>query len=534
MDGSTVKVLLVEDDEDDYVLVRDLLAETEGAAHVLDWVSSYDAGLEAIRRQGYDVCLLDYRLGRDTGLDLLREAVAAGCKAPLILLTGQGDRDVDLAAMRGGAADFLPKDRLTPDLLERSIRYAIERRRTEEALRQAQKMEAVGRLAGGIAHDFNNMMTVVCGFSETLLDQLPPDAPVRELVEEIRKAGERCAALTRQLLAFSRKQLFALRALDLNAVLAGMENMLRPLLGEDIDLVLALDPALGRVRGDPAQLEQVILNLCANARDAMPRGGRLALATANVELSEEDAQRPREVRPGPYILLEVVDTGCGMDAVNLTHVFEPFFTTKGVGEGTGLGLATVYGIVKQSGGSIRAQSEPGRGTTFRVYLPRYEEDVSAAAVPAAPPAVAPAPGGRETVLVVEDEEAVRGLVRHILQRAGYAVLEAQDGAEALGVCGQHGGPIDLLLTDLVMPRMGGAELVARLGPLRPEVRVLYLSAYTEEVLARWGIHEARAAFLQKPFTPDALTCKVREVLDQGVRGQGSGVREEGLRLIPDP
>jgi len=531
MVGSPVRVLLVEDDEDDCVLVRRMLEQSEGATYALEWAANYDAGLTAIRRQKHDVGLLDYRLGGRTGLDLLNEAVAAGCKSPLILLTGRGDREVDLAAMRAGAADFLPKDRLSADLLERSIRYSIERRRSDEQLRQAQKMEAIGRLAGGVAHDFNNLMTVVIGFSEALQACLPPGDPAREQIDKIHKAGARCASLTQQLLAFGRKQLFSLRHLDLNSVVNGVVSLVRPLLGTNIELTVTLGPNLGRVRADPVQLEQVVMNLCVNARDAMPRGGRLALTTSNVELTEDDVRRRSELRPGRYVVLTASDTGCGMDPDTLTHIFEPFFTTKGPGQGTGLGLATVYGIVKQSDGYIFAESQLNSGTTFRVYLPRHEvlTPIEAAAAPAHPTTTT---DGRETILVVEDEDAVRALFQQVLRGAGYDVLSARDGLEALSLCSRHPETIDLVLTDLVMPFMSGAELATRLSKLRPGMRTLYVSGFTEDALAIHGVQEKHAAFLQKPFSLVDLTRKVRDVLDQGLPVNSASPEKNGATRQP--
>ncbi|MBI3454881.1 MAG: response regulator [Candidatus Rokubacteria bacterium] len=384
-------------------------------------------------------------------------------------------------------------------------------RQTEQLL-QAQKMEAVGLLAGGVAHDFNNLLTVIQGRGELLQNRLTPDDPLRRHVELIQSTAERAATLTRQLLAFSRKQVLQPQVLDLNAVVSGMEKMLRRLIGEDIALVTALDPGLGRVKADLAQLEQVILNLVVNARDAMPHGGRLTLETASVEWDETAARRDHGIPPGRYVVLGVSDTGVGMNAAIKAHIFEPFFTTKGPGKGTGLGLATVYGIVNQSGGGVTVDSEPERGATFRVYLPRVEQEAAGAkeAESRVPPR-----RGSETVLLVEDEEGVRDLTREILESYGYAVLEAADGSAALRVSARHPGPIHLLLTDVVMPEMSGSELARRLRPLRVEMKVLYASGYADDTIVRHGVSAARAALLPKPFTPEALGFKVREVLDTG-------------------
>jgi PAS domain S-box-containing protein len=386
-----------------------------------------------------------------------------------------------------------------------------ERRVLEEQLRQAQKMEAVGRLAGGVAHDFNNLLTVINGYGDLVLAGLPAEDPNRELVREVVAAGQRAAGLTRQLLAFSRKAIVEPRPLNLAAVVADVDRMLRRVIGEDIQLVVAADPAVGTVRADPGQVEQVILNLVVNARDAMPTGGRLTIETRNVSLDESyAAAHPPEVRPGEYVMLAVSDTGCGMDAATAARAFEPFFSTKGE-RGTGLGLATVHGIVRQSGGHVAVYSEVGVGTAFKVYFPRAEAVPPDAKTRAGLAAV---PRGTETVLLVEDENAVRELARRVLRDFGYAVLEARDGAEAVRAATEHPGPIDLVATDVVLPRGSGREVAERVAAVRPGARVLFLSGYTDDAVVRHGILQGEVNFLQKPFTPAALALKVREVLDQ--------------------
>jgi PAS domain S-box-containing protein len=385
-----------------------------------------------------------------------------------------------------------------------------ERQRLEEQLRQAQKMEAVGRLAGGVAHDFNNLLTAILGSAELLLGRLGPDHPERVEAEEIRKAAMWAADLTRQLLAFSRQQVLDPQVFDLSAVVADMDKMLRRLVRADITFRTHLAPDLGAVRADPGQIEQVIMNLAVNACDAMPGGGTLTIATANVELGAGHEQEQGPETPGCYVMLTVSDTGMGMTATTQSHIFEPFFTTKERGKGTGLGLSTVYGIVKQSEGYVWLESEPGRGTTFRVYLPRVDAPVEASA-PA--PVRAASLGGDETILVVEDQEPVRRLTRKVLETQGYAVLAAADGPEALRMAERHPGTIHILVTDVVMPGMSGREVGRRLAAGRPEMRVLYLSGYADDSIVRHGVVEPGLAFLQKPFTPETLSRRVREVLD---------------------
>jgi two-component system, cell cycle sensor histidine kinase and response regulator CckA len=384
-----------------------------------------------------------------------------------------------------------------------------ERRQLEEQFRQSQKMEAVGRLAGGVAHDFNNLLTIINGYGELMLGNLPNADPNRELVREVVAAGERASGLTRQLLAFSRKAIIEPRVLDLRAVVTDVERMLRRIVGEDVQLSVAADPEVGAVRADPGQVEQVILNLVVNARDAMPRGGRIIIEVRNVELDETYSRTRPDARPGPHVLLAVTDTGCGMDEATVARVFEPFFTTKGE-RGTGLGLATVHGIVRQGGGHVSVDSEVGHGTAFKVYLPRAENPRPAAG---ARPGGAAAPRGSETVLLVEDEEGVRKLTRYVLLACGYTVVGARDGAEALRLAEQHTGRIALLLTDVVMPGMSGREVAERLGKMHPGIKVLFVSGYTDDEVVRHGILEAQVAFLQKPFSPTSLAVKVREVLD---------------------
>ncbi|MCM2256356.1 MAG: response regulator [Vicinamibacteria bacterium] len=399
-------------------------------------------------------------------------------------------------------------------------RCLSEQKALEAQLRQAQKMEAIGQLAGGVAHDFNNILGVITGFAGILLARLPPADPLCRHAQEVANAAQRGAGLTRQLLAFSRQQALAPRVLDLNPVVSGMVAMLRRILGEDVDLLMALAPDVPLVRVDPGQVEQVLLNLAANARDAMPTGGRLTIETADIYLGEAYARRHVEVRAGPYTMIAVSDSGRGMDEQTQARIFDPFFTTKEPGKGTGLGLATVYGIVKQSGGHISLYSEPGVGTTFKVYLPQVGEEAETAASVEASAELAPtleAPGGAETILVVEDEPALRAVIQEVLEDHGYTVLVAADGLEALAVAEAGLPSLDLLLTDVVMPRLNGPDLFARLARSRPSLLCLFMSGYTGHAALNNGAFPGGHGWLDKPFTPDGLLRKVREALDAQAR-----------------
>ena len=757
--SEAIKVLLIDDDEDDYILTRELFSLVKKGDYKLDWTSSYEEALTLAGRGEHHVCLVDYRLGERTGVELIREARAKRVTTPMILLTGAGDYDVDVQAMQAGATDYLVKNETSPSRLERTIRYAVqlnverghaedeirrsegrfrrvvesnmlgiffwarggeitdangaflnmvgytrddlgtarmhwkemtppeycqmdekalrelaasgvcetyekeftgkdgnrisilmgaakfeveensgvafvldisdrkraeesvmnsesqfralfenaldavlisddlglyvdanpaacellgmpydvvigckltdftervpktpashtqqqfleagatnrvfslarldgtivevdstmtanflpgrhlsilrdvtERRKLEEQLRQSQRLESVGMLAGGIAHDFNNLLTVITGYADLTQTRLDKADPLARYIEEINKAAVRAASLTRQLLAFSRRQVLQPKVLDLNSVIANIEKMLSRLVGEDMELRTSLAPELGRVKADPGQIEQVIMNLAVNARDAMPKGGKITIETANVYLDEEYARQHIAVKPGWYVLLAVSDNGHGMDAETQKSIFEPFFSTKPVGKGTGLGLATVYGIVKQSSGNIWVYSEVGVGSSFKIYLPLVEGEIAEA-----PEAVAQlqARAGTETILLAEDEEIVRNLARESLKLYGYQVLDAATAGEAMLIAEQHDGPIHLLLTDVVMPRMNGKELAERMGSLRPDMRVLYMSGYTDQSIVHHGVLDEGIAFIGKPFTPNALVLKVAEVL----------------------
>jgi PAS domain S-box-containing protein len=646
-DIAPIRVLLVEDDEDDYLITRDLISSIPGGRYELDWVNHYDAGLEAIRRRTHDIALVDFRLGAQTGLDLLRESRELGASLPILLLTGQGDREVDEEAMRAGAADYLVKGQLSADVLERAIRYANERRsagenlrrerdlisrvmetspvgiltldRTgritfansqaeqllglareaihkgachisecrftalesgqnrplsapfdelrlssqpvqgvryaldrpgerrvilslnatplrddsgapdgsvitvediterldlEAQLRQSQKMESVGQLAAGVAHDINNILTIILGHVGMLMAAAPPNSASIKPLWQVSAAAERAARFIRQLLMFSRRQVIQSRVLEVNAVLRGMGSLLPRMLGEDVIIETSYAADLPLVEADVGMLEQVVMNLAVNARDAMPKGGRLRLVTAVAEIDETYARSRPEARPGRFVHLSVSDTGCGMDAKVLARIFEPFFSTKEVGRGTGLGLATVYGIVKQHHGWIEVESQVGTGSQFSIFLPATDKAADQSAEPTVNLELIR--GGRETILLVEDEHILRELVVTVLREYGYTVLEAPSGDAAIRVWDQHHTFIDLLLTDVVMPGgMNGYELARRLREQRPDLPVIYSSGYSAE-RTKEEIELDGYAFLPKPYLPRQVAQLVRQSLDGAI------------------
>ncbi len=462
-----------------------------------------------------DLVISDYSLPGIDGMAVLQTVREMNTDVPFIFVSGTIGEERAIESLKGGATDYVVKDHLAGFLskVRRALREADDRerrRKLEQELRQAQKMEAIGRLAGGVAHDFNNLLTVITGYARLALGRAAPGDPLSGDLEEVIRASEGAASLTRQLLTFSRRHVTAPTVLNINQRVSEMTKMLKRIIGEDVELVTKLEPELGNVKADPGQVEQVIMNLAVNARDAMPGGGTLTIETRNVTLDEAEALEHPEAPPGPHVLLTMSDTGTGMSAETKAHLFEPFFTTKDLGKGTGLGLSTVYGIVRQSGGSVDVTSEPGQGATFRIHFPRVEERVE----PGRETRVSKrGPAGSETVLLVEDSDSLRRLVHHVLLKHGYTVLLACDGEHALNVSDEHNGPIHLLVTDVVMPRMGGLELAKRLLQTRPDTRVLYTSGYIEGTGLEHVAKEGKLAFLAKPFTPEELARRVREALE---------------------
>ena len=522
--NKALRALIADDSENDVLLLLRVLRKA-GYEPVYERVWTAPAMKAALQRQAWDIVISDYEMPNFGGFEALQLLKESGHDLPFILVSAVVSEETAVAAMKAGAHDYIMKRnlaRLVP-AIERELREAQTRvarkaaeaalRQSEEQLRQVQKIEAMGRLAAGVAHDFNNILTAIMGHSELLLRQLDAGDPRRKNAEQIEKVAHLAAGLTRQLLIFSRKQVIEPRVLDLNAVILDIKKMLRRLIGENIEFCTLLDPAAGHIKADPGQIEQVIMNLAVNARDAMPTGGKLTVATANTALDKNCLKNFPDMDAGNYVMLAVTDTGTGMSEEVKAHLFEPFFTTKPSGKGTGLGLATCFGIVKQNTGHITVQSELGSGTTFKIYFPQVQSAIEPLRVRNRPAEVA---GGNETVLLVEDEPVVRELAVATLREKGYTVVEAVNGEEGLRLAQQHDGKIDLVLTDVVMPVMGGKEMADALRSSHPNTRVLFTSGYTEDALGHHGVLRPGILFLPKPYLTATLARKVREVLDEGL------------------
>ena len=519
--NKALRALIADDSEDDvFFLLREL--RKGGYELVYERVSSAPAMKAALERQAWDIVISDYEMPHFGGFEALQLLKESGHDLPFILVSAVVSEETAVAAMKAGAHDYIMKRklaRLVP-AIERELREAqtrLARKAAEEALcqseeqlRQTQKIEAVGRLAAGVAHDFNNFLTAITGHSELLLRQMDADDPRRKSAEQIEKVAYMAAALTRQLLTFCRKQVIEPRVLELNTVIRNTERMLHQLIGEDIEFSTSLGSAAGHIKADLGQIEQVIMNLAVNARDAMPNGGKLTITTANTTLDKNQLKNFPDLCAGDYVMIAIADTGTGMNEEVKAHLFEPFFTTKPPGKGTGLGLAICFGIVKQNTGLIKVHSELGRGTTFEIYFPQVQSAVEPSRVSITPTEPA---GGSETVLLVEDEQVVRELAVATLRDKGYTVVEAVNGEEGLRMARHHDRKIDLVLTDVVMPVMGGKEMADVLSTSHPDTKVLFTSGYTDNALMDLGVLRSGIRFLQKPYLTAALTRKVREVLD---------------------
>jgi signal transduction histidine kinase len=507
-----LNLLIVDDSPDDAELITHELRKEFVLS--VTWVDSAEEFRRALAAGTWDIIISDYLMPQFSGLEALQQVHERNLDTPFIMVSGKIGEDAAVEAMRAGAHDYLIKDnlaRLIP-AIHRELREAAsrrERRRAEEQLRQAQKMEAIGQLAGGISHDFNNLLTIINGYSTLLLRDLERSDPLRKEVEHILHAGERAAELTRQLLAFSRRQILEPRVLELNQVVRTLEKMLRRLIGEQIELTTELAATAGCIKADPGQIEQIILNLVVNARDAISgEEGTITLRTACVNIAAGSLRTSAGPPPSEYLLLEVRDTGCGMDDEVKSRLFEPFFTTKEKGKGTGLGLATVYGIVSQSGGQIQVVSQPGAGTSFRIYLPRVQprEELTPEMQPLETPT------GTQTVLVVEDEVDVLALVVHLLRSRGYRVIPAAHPQAAVELFLEQPAAIDLLLTDVVMPQISGPKLAAQLRRHRPDLPVLFMSGHAADTLELQAVIDGGHSFVAKPFMNDELMLKVGEIL----------------------
>jgi signal transduction histidine kinase len=520
-----LRVLIADDSENDALIVLHALRKA-GYEPRYERVWTPPGFQAALRKQAWELVISDYEMPGFGGFEALELLKQSGQDVPFILVSAVVSEETAVAAMKAGAHDYIMKRKLARlgPAIQRELREAQTRtakkaaeaalRQSEDQLRQAQKLEAVARLAAGVAHDFNNILTAISGHSELLLRQLEAGDSRRKNAEQIEKCAYLAAALTRQLLTFSRKQAIEPRVLNLNAVVQNIQNMLRRLIGEDIEFLAELHPGAGHIKADPGQLEQVIMNLTVNARDAMPNGGKVIVRTANLLMDGARLKDVPALQPGNYVMLAIADTGMGMTPEVKAHLFEPFFTTKPPGKGTGLGLATCFGIVKQSSGHIEVESEPGKGTTFKVYFPKVADVLEPAVVGNLRTQVT---GGTETVLVVEDEAVVRELVVATLRERGYAVIEAGNGEEGLGLARQHHGKIDLVFTDVVMPVMGGKAMANAFRRSHPDTKVLFTSGYSEEIIGDQGLLRPGIEFLQKPYLAATLVRRIREVLDNPLK-----------------
>jgi len=522
MAQESLRALFVEDSEDDATLT--LLELERGGFHVESRrVDTLDALQKALAEDEWDIVISDHAMPDFSGPEALRVIQTAAPHLPFIVVSGSMGEDSAVAAMRAGASDYFIKGQTgrLPSAIRRELSDAQARRQhakaeeqlrqTEHQLRQMQKMEAIGRLAAGIAHDFNNLLTAILGYSEFILQEIPADDKIRPDVEEIRNSGKRASALTRQLLAFSRQQAFEVRVLDINEAIRNVEKLLRRLIGADVKLTTDLGPTAGQVSVDPGQLEQVLINLCVNSRDAMPGGGELTIRTARETLTRARALETAVMEAGDYVAITVADTGGGMTPETRSQCLEPFFTTKAPGFGTGLGLSTVFGIIKQSGGYIHIESEAGAGTAITVYLPHATQ--AAAVSNTGPESVAPSVRASETVLLVDDDTVIRTLLQRVLKQSGYTVLTAADGVEAKAMFEAHRDEIHAMVTDMIMPKMSGGDLIRAVKAARPDVKILLMSGYSTDW--REGRVQGHYTYMQKPFTARELERKLREVLDGG-------------------
>jgi two-component system, cell cycle sensor histidine kinase and response regulator CckA len=512
---SQIHILHLEDDPNDAALVRSTL-DAAGIACVITCVRNRADFVAALERGGIDLVLSDYSLPAFDGLSAAEIQRARWPGIPFILVSGKLGEELAIDSLKGGATDYVLKDRLSRlvpavgrAMLE--VEARAERRRLEAQFIEAQKMEVIGQLAGGVAHDFNNILAVIIGYANVIMQELDPGSPLQEYAEKIQDAAARAATLTRQLLVFSRKQTVHPVVLDLNAVVEDMDKMLRRLVDDHVELTITPGSDIGRIKADAGYVGQVLMNLVVNARDAMPNGGKLAIATSPVTLDDDSARATGQLIPGQYVMLRITDTGTGMTDEVKAHMFDAFFTTKPKGKGTGLGLATCRTIMKECGGHIAVESELDRGTTFRVYFPQVELPLNTST---AFFQRGPLPRGTETVLIVEDEPAVRQLTGRVLTSQGYTVLSAANGQEGLLVAREHtGSPIRLVVTDVIMPHMGGKVMAEWLKATYPELKILFTSGYADDAIVQHGVLDPGVAFLPKPYTPSALTRIVREILD---------------------